>query len=230
MRKVLFATVITIGLAITAYAIVFGLVKLFPPQNSEELGVWAAIVGGAWALYRFGYERRVRSGDVLFELYKDFRDYLPLLGRIEDKNRYRDIEALLERSLKKQIEKQEEWDQLKAIDTMLRHFLLLHCLDANRQIDRETIHVTYRYYALLLMRDERIVMRIYVHRYFATLANFLLDEKIFPDKEEHFEPRKLKPGEVESKVEEFRKGTITAEKLLRELKARAAGKRASQEA
>ncbi len=78
-------------------------------------------------------------------------------------------------------------------------------------------NITYRYYALLLMCDERLFMCIYVHLYFSTLASFLEDEKIFPDIWEHFKPRAIEAAKVKEFAGQLRAGSIDAANFRQKL-------------
>lgn len=159
-----------------------------------------AIIGGVFALWKWLYERRDRSTDVLLELAKKFSEPECVQGLtlIEDDVAYGEIVsrlhiAVLEASepipLNESKLSAEDSARLKPLDRLLEYYVLLHGIRRARQTSDSPLKTCFRYWLTQYYCPYRPAFRAYVDAFYPTLKTWLKqDEKRLIQSRRFFTP------------------------------------------
>ena len=158
-----------------------------------------AIIGGAFAIGKWLFERYDRATDVLLELEKKFNEPQLLLGRgmIEDDIAYGEIVPLLHTAVLEAVEpipltesklSARENDLLAPVDSLLRFYILLHGIRRARQVPDLPLKTCFRYWLTQYYGPYRTAFRAYVDTFFPTLTNWLKEDQKHGERVRRFRP------------------------------------------
>jgi hypothetical protein len=161
---------------------VLGLGAKDSPQRAL-LELLAVGMGGGWALFLFGQDRRQRAGQSLLALEADCRQLLPTFLAIENSATYVERFATpLQKSIDLQLPRRDgedrppelEWaeaEELLKIERVLRHLHICRHVRGAGSYAR-TIDLAYSYYVQLVNAPEREELREYVRIFWPGLSDW----------------------------------------------------------
>ena len=149
-----------------------------------------AILAGALALIKWIRERNDRATDVLLQLEKDFWTGCKA-GRaaIEDRDVYKEVApALLAYTIADDETRRRETaklsdelgNQVEAIDTLLRFYVVLVGVRRAGQVPDAALSACYRFWPAHYYHTGHVELRDYINRYFPTVRDWLLEDLIRP--------------------------------------------------
>lgn len=162
---------------------------------SEIAANWAQVATLASAIFvsiKWIRERNDRSTQVLLELDKRFNAKEVRKGRavIEDDSEYAQLAPLFLEEIRASVEgpatseieekrrpRQELWEAVDAVDAMLRFYVLIRGVRAAKQVKDAALRACFRYWLAHFYNPKRWEFRLYVHRFFPTLRQWLAEDR-----------------------------------------------------
>ena len=190
------------------------------PDNLEDLNTLSetvknlvealALIGAAFALWKWLVERKDRAADILLKLEQKFCEPEIMRGKqcIEQDERYELIKDRLMAVVESQIEKSNlAADSLKtkqkyelpqekvlddhgAIDTLLRFYVVLCGIRHARQVPDISLSTCFRFWLCHYYNPKRQEFREYVDTFYPTLKKWLAEDR--EDKYKFFRPKDFK--------------------------------------
>lgn len=150
---------------------------------SNMVGV-LALVGVAWAIMKWFSARRDRTADVLINLARRFDESDIRAGReiIDFDREYDKVKPGLVAAIADKSDRLSS-PPLRAVDALLRFYVLLCGLIKSGQVDIEGARICFRYYLCLYHDTGRTEFRAYVDKYFPTLRDWLADRDFVTPKD-----------------------------------------------
>jgi len=147
-----------------------------------------AIVGGAFALWQWLFERYDRATDVLIDLEEKFNERQSVRGRtlIEDDVEYGKVVRLMQQAVLEATEpiplqrtglSPSENRQFEPLDSLMRFYILLQGVRKARQVPDSALKASFRYWLTLYFHPYRPTFRAYVDTFFPTLKLWLQEDE-----------------------------------------------------
>ena len=152
-------------------------------KNSAEA---LAIVGAAFAWWKYRRERHDRSTEVLFGLEEKFTN--PKLAEsrrlIEDGSEYARIAPVLQKCVRAVMAPKrnpppttEELECLIGVDELLRFYVFLRSVFEARQVPESALRACYRYWLTHYFHPDRTAFRAYVDWFYPTVSRWLRQDE-----------------------------------------------------
>lgn len=135
----------------------------------------ALIVGGLVGLSRYRRSLRIKAGELLLEMEKEFREVFETCLELEVATTYdRRFRPVLRRALSQADHVEGDIEVLKALDRCLRFFYLCTILHSDFKIEQSILARSYYWYARLLIDQEsRPELAAYLARDYRRLSHWL---------------------------------------------------------
>lgn len=164
-------------------------------EIAKNLAAAIALLGGAWAVYVWVFQRRDRAADVLLMLEARFAEGKVAAGRgdVEDQSSYVTVKGALAAANAARHGgapmAAQQSKQLENIDALLRFYVVLLGIRRARQVPDASLKTCYRYWLGLYYHKDRPELREYVDVHYRTLSRWLADDQRQPLSRRFFDPQ-----------------------------------------